>query len=126
MNKHRNNNHRDLGILDSLTTKPAAEFAAWSSELETEPVAAPSPFAKDQDYRFCRAVADQPLQPCSIYPKNAGVSPKDAVAIRQRLMEVGYLRSRQLDTGRRGRSSLLLEVTGRGLQALESHERKEF
>ena len=126
MNKHRNNNHRDLGILDSLTTKPAAEFAAWSSELEPEPVASSSPFAKDQDYRFCRAVADQPLQPSSVYPKSAGVSPKDAVAIRQRLMEAGYLRSRQLDTGRRGRSSLLLEITDAGRQALAAHETEEL
>jgi hypothetical protein len=81
-------------------------------------------FADERECNLLEAVIKAPLQPSSRYPKLAGMSTKTAVILRRRLVERGYLRERTLDTGRRGRSTILLEVLPAGTAAVDMHKSK--
>jgi hypothetical protein len=105
---------------------PALEFADWDRE-NTEPPQhtlpeRSSPFSNQQEYRFCRAVVNSPMQPSSTYPKIAGISPKSAKAIREQLIAKGFIREHRLDPGQRGRSALLLEPLPAGQNAVNQHQ----
>ena len=112
----------DLG----LDTVFASEFARWDEtpEIPVAPpaTASPSPFESDQEYRFCKAVADNPMQPSSTYPKPAGIATKSAKGIRDSLVAKGFLVEHPFHTGRRGRASILLEATPAGQAAVRAHE----
>ena len=84
-----------------------------------------SSFDSDQDFRFCRAVANNPLLNSSAYSKLAKVSPKSIKKIRERLVAEKLLRLHVLETGGRGRGSMLLEVTEQGLKAIADYENQE-
>ena len=115
----------DLGPLQSLTTIAAEEFADWT--LDGTIAAGPgpsrptSPFADEREYRYCKAVIDRPLRPSSAYPKLAGISPKTAQPIRQKLIEAGLIRQHQQDSGKRGGRTLLLEPMSPALEAVAKH-----
>ena len=117
-----------LESLDALPTVRAAEFADWAHrDSAPESSSAPpprSPFSSDQVYRFCRAVANHPMEPSSAYPKLAGVSPKSAKAIRRELTEKGLICEHLMDLGGRGRSAILLEALPAGIAALVQHSVK--
>lgn len=117
----------DIGALASLRTVPAEEFKDWgktapeisSASLTPKPAGG---FASEQEYRFCKAVADHPMQPSSGYAKLAGISSRAAVAIRRRLVAAGHIREHEVQTKARGRSSILLEVLPAGEAAVRAHE----
>ena len=111
----------DLG----LETTFADEFARWGQipEIVTPSNASTpiSPFESDQEYRFCAAVRENPMQPSSAYPKLAGIATKSARRIRESLVAKSLVREHALHTGKRGRASILLEVTPAGEAALRDH-----
>ena len=76
----------DLG----LSTVYASEFDNWGAipAIHSGPKAQAegSLFDSDQEYRFCKAVADHPMQPSSTYPKLAGIAAKSAKRIREKLI----------------------------------------
>ena len=84
--------------------------------------AASSSFTDEREYRFCKAVEDHPLQPSSRYTKLAGISSKTAVKLRQALVAKGFIREQTVDSGGRGRSTILLEPLEAGRAALAEHE----
>ena len=119
-----------LEALLALPAVPAREFAGWgdASHLQPEEPGEPrpdSPFGSEREYRFCREVADHPFEPSSAYPKRAGMSAKTAQAVRQSLVEKGYIREHTLDTKGRGRSAIVLEALPAGKAAVVQHESGE-
>jgi len=124
MSKDPSTSQHHLKPLLDLPVVAASQFRHWASGEDSTPSSA-GPFAEERDYRFCRVIAQNPLQPSSAYPSLAGVSPKDAAGIRNRLLERGFIRVRRQDTGRRGRTSLLLEMTPAGHNVLKEFESQE-
>ena len=114
-----------LEQLASLPTVPAEEFSNWgplavqATECPKEKI---SPFASAREYRFCRAVRQNPMRPSSTYSKLAGVSSKAAVSIRRKLVSCGYVREHVVDSGCRGRSAIVLEISPAGEKAVTSYE----
>ncbi|MCC6228403.1 MAG: hypothetical protein IT432_04165 [Phycisphaerales bacterium] len=111
----------------------AAEYKAWSpvphlaldaaiqaTDAAEAPKAAAHAGLDEAALRFLAVVHDHPAQPSSAYPALAGLSPKRARPIRDRLIEEGYLRSAEVQTTTRGRPSVLLELSVLGLDALRA------
>ena len=121
------NSTSDLGLeqLAALHTVPASEFADWQSPVAQAGLC-PKPqvlaFASDQEYRLCKAIDQNPLQPSSTYPKLAGVSSKMAGSIRRKLVACGYIREHIVDSNRRGRSAIVLEILPAGKDAIAAYE----
>ena len=127
--------HGALGLsaLLALPTVPAPEFADWGrASASTAGAAMPStgqcggsPFEDEREHRFCKAIAEHPMQPSSQYAKLARMSSKTAVRIRRRLIEIGYIREHTVDPAGRGRSTILLEVLTAGVDAIAQYESQE-
>jgi hypothetical protein len=116
----------DLGDLSSLPTVYASEFDGWGnpSILSLPEVSEPKKhlFENEQEYHFCKAVVNQPMQASSSYPKLAGISSKNAKKVRDQLVSRAYIREHTFDSGDRGRSSILLEPLPVGIQAVQKYE----
>lgn len=117
-------NDRELG-LQALTTlrtvpveSPAAEPEPNADEHTTE---AAGPFDSEREFRFCKAVVEEPMLPSSRYPGLAGMAPKTAQPIRESLVAKGYLREHKIETGRRGRSAICLEPLPAGIAAVAEY-----
>ncbi len=140
--------YSDLGLrrLDSLPTVFAEEFRNWGGPVElpaeknNTPKAEESrpgasaggqqvheekdnsthrePVLNEKELRFIKAVADSPMRPSSTYAKAARVSHKTARRLRGRLVTMGFLREHFVQASGRGRSSILLEVTTEGTEAI--------
>lgn len=104
--------------LDHLPTVFAKEFAGWQPQY-TADVSAKSPATSapqkpvldEAAIRFLKAVLQNHGQPSSAYARLARLGTKQAVEIRNRLVEAGYLRERPVATGARGREAIILEPT---------------
>jgi hypothetical protein len=118
----------DIGSLSSLPTVYVSEFDGWGKQLVLDLPEASSPkehlFESEQEYHFCKAVVNQPLQASSTYPKLAGISSKNAKKVREQLILRAYIREHTIDSGYRGRSSILLEALPAGIQAVQKYEEK--
>lgn len=92
--------------------------------MDTIPPAPIKPvlFDSEQEYALCKAIADSPMQPSSVYPRLAGISSKCAKPIREQLVSKAYIRQHPMDSGSRGRTSLLLEALPKGIQALRDYQ----
>ena len=126
--KRTGNDISDTDPLAELPTVYASEFDKWGREYEATSsqafVQKESVFASSQEYQFCKAVADHPMQQSSTYPKLARISPKSAKQVRTQLVLKNYIREHTLDPGGRGRSSLLLEALPAGIEAIGKYEEK--
>jgi len=116
-----------IGTLSNITTVYAPEFDTWgfASEVSTA-TAKPSMFDSEQEFSLCKAIADKPMQASSTYHKLAGISSKTATKVRQQLVAKGFIREHTLDSGGRGRSSILLEVLPEGTKALTEHQEAQI
>ena len=59
--------------------------------------------------RFLKAVIRNPGRPSSAYARLAGLGTQQAVNLRSRLVEAGFLRENRVTTGVRGRQAIVLE-----------------
>jgi len=107
-----------MRALDNLPTVFAEEFAGWQPQYtmdlsEKSPAAAApvKPVLDEAAIRFLKAVVQNPGQPSSTYARIARLGTKQAVEIRNRLVDAGYLREHPVATGARGRQSIVLEPT---------------
>jgi hypothetical protein len=115
----------DIPSLDSRVVY-ASEFDKGADRVE---FGTPIPtsktdgvFADQREYRFCKAVVDHPMQKSSTYSRLAGISSKHAKQTREFLIENRYIREHVLESGGRGRSSLLLEALSEGIDAVREYE----
>ena len=133
MNMHRQHQEHanDLGPLESLRVTRATEFNDWliddmppeDATTTNKPVAnVASPFGHESEYRLCKAVAQSPLKPSSQYAKLAGMSSKTAIKARRKLVEIGFIYERRVDSSDRGPSTMLLELSPNGLNAVAEYE----
>lgn len=116
--------------LAQLPIEEADEFRNWSpvphitldagiEAVDSKDVSNTTTAGLDQAaLRFLAVVQDHPGQPSSAYPALAGLSPKRARPIRDRLINEGYLRAAEVQTSTRGRPSVLLELSERAREAL--------
>jgi hypothetical protein len=116
---------RDLRKLHDLPVTVATKYRDWRPGwLEPNPRAAPheptstAPGLSNEEMRFLKVVMDNPLKPSSAYPKLVRVSPRKAIEIRRRLVELGLLREIKVNTKPRGRASTLIEATQRAVELL--------
>ncbi len=125
MPNSRYQDHQPADERQPLGHLPLVRAVEFFESGETGVAVAPavsSLFADQREYRFCKAVMDHPLQPSSRYPKFAGVSSKTAVKIRRALVAKGFIREQTVDSGGRGRSTILLEPLEACRTALTEHE----
>jgi DNA-binding MarR family transcriptional regulator len=66
------------------------------------------------------------MQASSTYPKLAGISSKTATEVRQQLVSKGFIKEHTVDTGGRGRSSILLEVLPEGIKAITEYQESQI
>jgi hypothetical protein len=114
--------------LPHLRTIDAPDFDTWGTAADIgSSVSAQkeSMFTSDQEYLFCKAVCEHPMQPSSSYPKLAGISSKNAKPVREQLVAKGYIREHRLDSGRRGRSTIMLEPLPEGIAATQKYGEKK-
>ncbi len=121
----RNNLRSDIGTLTDIPVVYASEFDKWG-QPESFSTESDSPkvklFASDKEFRFCQAVVENPLKPSSAYASIAKVSPKYVKKIREQLITKQYIKEHVLDSGGRGRSTLLLEPLPAGIDAVRQEE----
>lgn len=103
----------------------ASEFENWGQAVVIH-TPQNSLFSSVREYQFCKAVAESPMQPSSSYPKQAGISSKDAKEVRETLIARQFIKEHRLDTGGRGRSSLLLEPLPEGIEAVKAYEGRQL
>ena len=124
--KSDKNNAFGFESLLALPAVPATEFINWGhgeDERAAQPTShKPSPFASEQQFRLCQAIAEHPMQPSSTYPKLAGISSKSAKQARGELLNKNFIREHVVDSGRRGRSSILLEALSPGIEAVRKYQ----
>lgn len=128
------------GCLADLPLVAAPEFERWEpwpvTRVPYEPAASgPTPVNPDDEgnvidldaaeLAFLRAIVDHPGIASSELPHLAGLSPRRALEIRERLVRDGYLRLHRVSTAARGRRSLVLEPLEPALRALGVAPEKE-
>lgn len=116
-----------IGTLSKIPTVCAPEFDRWGlvPEVSVDAIKS-SMFDSEQEFSFCKAVADNPMQASSVYPKVARISSKTAKKVRQQLIAKSFIGEHTLDTGGRGRSSILLEVLPEGIKAIAEHQEAQI
>jgi len=122
------NGHSSTDPSLNIPTVCASEFQDWGKTPEINSSSAPVAAAKKnffdspQEYQFCRAVVENPMQPSSKYPKLAGIKQSSAKPLRDQLIARKYIRQHSLDSGGKGRSSILLEPLPGGVEAVRKYE----
>ena len=129
--------HVDIDSSLNLPTVYASEFHDWGRAPEigsasaceaagkTSGESGETLFDSPQEYQFCKAVVESPMQPSSKYPKLAGIAIKSAKLIRERLISRQFIAQHSLGTGKRGRSSILLAALEAGRMAVQEYERRQ-
>ena len=111
----------DLPVIPATSEPSRRRPEVCRQETVNEGAAAATPFASEREYRYCKAVIDQPGQPSSRYPKLAGISTATAQAIRRKLVAAGLIRQ-QTANANGGRSPVLLEILPAGQAAVAAYE----
>ena len=117
-----------MKTLLALPTEAAEEFRNWRPRGWTMASSAGCQGAvsraslSEAERRYLQVVVDHPAQPSSKYPSLAGIGIHQAISIRRILVERGYLREHKVNTGRRGRASIVLEPLPAALAALGLQE----
>ncbi len=107
-----------LAPLNEMPTVFAEEFRNWtpdyslglSSKVGGNQPRGRSSSLDEASIRFLRAVMQNPGRPSSAYARLARLGTKQAVGIRNRLVQAGFLRECPVATSLRGRQSILLEL----------------
>jgi hypothetical protein len=109
-----------LAPLKALPTEFAEEFRNWQPHLQQEVSGKEASHLQvsEVEFRFLQAVTERRDQPSSTYAKLVGISGKQAVIVRQRLVAAGFLREHQVAVSARGRHAILLEPTAAGMGIL--------
>lgn len=123
---HQEDDQSDRGLagLLALPVEKAVEFQEWHPGRESVPAetrAQSKPknsMLSEAELSYLRVVVDHPGKPSSAYPAMAGIGARRGQVIRKRLVELGYLREHSVNTGKRGRASIILEPLEPALEVL--------
>jgi hypothetical protein len=122
------NGHSDIDSELDIPTVAASEFRDWGKTPEINSSSAPMTAAKKtlfdspQEYQLCKAVVENPMQASSKYSKLAGIKQSSAKPLRDQLIARNYIRQHSMDSGGKGRSSILLEALPEGIEAVRKWE----
>ena len=75
--------------------------------------------------RVLMVIVQNPMLPSSQYPKLAGISPNTWQKLRPLFIEKGWIRQHSLQTGNRGRSTLMIEPLEAGIQLANKYKDEE-
>ena len=81
-----------------------------------------SPDLGPTERRVLIVIVKNPMLPSSKYPKLAGISPNTWQKIRSHFVEKGWIRQHRLQTGNRGRSTVLIEPLDAGIQLVNKFQ----
>lgn len=105
-----------------IKTVYASEYDTWGQTPQINLPVEDKIFDSEQELEFCKAVASNPMQPSSSYPKIAGISSKNARKIRRQLIAKGFITEHKLDPSGRGRTTILLEILPAGFTAIQKYQ----
>ena len=92
---------------------PATEFLGSYSTGRTKADLANKDSYSSQataaELRLLKAIVENPMHPSSEYPNLAGISPNTFQKLRPIFIDKGFIREHKLQSGGRGRSTMLLE-----------------
>ena len=108
----------DLATLPVVTASLPSVRGPSTSSLPRE-VQPPSPAGlTDIELRFLCAVLQHPGEPSNAYSKLAGMSARNAVQARKKLVAINFLREHAVATGARGRNAIVLEPLETAIRAV--------
>ena len=129
--------------LDSLPVIPAPEFLDWmppwmrkemvppvapaelpsspATDVDT-PLAPPKSELAEDALRLLKAIVADPCQPVSFYPAKAQLSKRKALQLRRMLVSKKLIQEQSVQLSKRGRPSILLDVTDKGKTVLKQAE----
>ena len=122
------NGSSTMDVTLDIPTVPATEFSDWGktpeihSSFAAVATAKKNLFDSPQEYQFCKAVIENPMQPSSKYPRLAGIKQNSAKQIREKLILKKYISQYSVDANGKGRSSMLLEPLPKGVEAVRKYE----
>jgi len=115
--------------LMNLDTGTVERFTDIASILNMDSACRPkhdgSPELDPTVQRVLMAIVQNPMLPSSQYPKLAGISPNTWQKLRPLFVEKGWIRQQRLQTGSRGRSTLLIEPLEAGIQLANKYKDEE-
>ncbi|MFC1675800.1 hypothetical protein ACFL3G_01905 [Planctomycetota bacterium] len=115
-----------LKPLESLKVIPATEFSNWSGieniELRSESLGKKYGDLSQSEFKFILAVVEHPMHPSSEYAKLAGISPNTVQRARPGLIEKGLIREHKIESGSRGRSTILIEPLESAIKIVADHK----
>ncbi len=117
---------QSLAALSHLKVEPV-EFVQWSARPRID-VSSQQPQAStltDSEYRLLKAIVDHPMLSSSQYVKLAKISPNTLSKLRPELIQRGFIREHEIDSGKRGRTKRMLEPLEAGIKAVQAHTQQE-
>ena len=119
----------DVTLFSDIKTVYANEFDNWGMDchVASQPsMNDKSLFESPKEFSFCKAIVENSMQPSSAYSKLAGISSKSAVKIRTHLISKKYIKENKINSGGRGRSTILLEALPEGIKAVQEYKGKSI
>ena len=88
---------------------PATEFLDSYSTGHTKTNLANDGSYSTAELKLLKAIVENPMQPSSKYPSLARISPNTFQKLRPIFIDKGFIREHKLESGGRGRSTVMLE-----------------
>jgi hypothetical protein len=112
--------------LSHLKVDPV-EFTHWSARprIEVPSQQVPPPLLTDSEYRLLKAIVDNPMLASSQYVKLAKISYNTLSKLRPEFIKKGFVREHPIDSGKRGRSKLILEPLEAGIKMAQAYSQQE-
>lgn len=115
-----------LKPLDGLHVEVATEF--FNKTMMPDAVGQQgcrSDILSPSELRLVQAVVKNPMRPSGEYPKLARISPNTFQKVRPGLVDKGFIREHRLESGGRGRNTILLEPLEAAIELVSAQNRPE-
>jgi hypothetical protein len=112
--------------LEELPMEVATEFfnkTMMSNDVSQQ--ARQSDILSPSELRLVQAVVKNPMRPSGEYPKLARISPNTFQKVRPGLVDKGFIREHRLESGGRGRTTILLEPLEAAIELVSAQNKPE-